>query len=72
MYTDDDIFRACQMTLADDPTPIPTRRIAEHAGLSEQDAIYALMRASKAHHATLIFRYPPLPEGALKAIRDPA
>jgi hypothetical protein len=68
MLTDDDIFRACQMALERDPAPIPTRLIAEGAGMSEQDAVCALMRASTAHHAMLRFRYPPLPEGALKKI----
>ena len=70
--TDDDIFQACQIALARDRRPIPTRLIAEGAGLSEQDAVCALMRASTAHSATLRFRFPPLPEGALQSIIVPA
>lgn len=71
-YTDDEIFRACQKALESNPRPIPTRRIAEGAGISEDEAITALMRAAGDCGATLRFRFPPLPEGALKAILFPA
>jgi hypothetical protein len=64
------LWNACASVLAAENKPLAIRRIAEAAEMKEEEVITALIRHTETQRGSFVtFRYPPLPEAAIIAMR---
>lgn len=68
MWTDAEIWNACESVLNTEKKPLEINRVAQASGLSEDHIITALIKETGIRRRVVVFRYPPLPCAALERI----
>lgn len=68
--TPSELWNACASVLSEEKKPLEVRRVAQAAGMTEDEVIGALIHETLSRRQPVRFRYPPLPCAAITGIGD--